>query len=952
MDIATIAFKADLRELKDAQKELKQLVTEGKKTEKATDKVSSSFTSMGGAAKKVAVGVAAMGAALGVAFAVVGKKALTMASDMEETQGKFDVVFRGLTEQAEAWSQTLVDGYAMSNVESKKYLSNLQDLIVPTGMARDAAGELSNEFVKAAADLGSFNNLPTEKVIQDIQSALAGSAETMLKYGIDVKVAAVQQEVLNMGLAKSKKDITKAHKVQAIYNIMMREGSDATGDMARTQGSYANQLKKLQANVDNLWVSIGQKLLPKATELIAEFNKWWEINKKLVTQDIANLFDRVATGAGRAYRATQILVDKFMLFDNQLAIIGKRTDIEGLVYQLGVAEKVAKKLTKGGIFGQGKGNTAQIEVATVKVELWREALEKARDELGRLERGEPLKPIQAALGYTSEVAGGVTVAVKTMNDTIVAGAKESGLAIQTEVITSLEMNEQAVKELYEFEKGIRDKEIRENTKAAGQINDVWLDHFQGKKDAAERGLELENEILVATEEANTETAGAMTELWNTFAGDTETVFRTVIGDGLRGEFDSLGDAWKSFTDTMVSAFLGAVAQMAAQNLASAIFGDSSQKSGSGSSGGDTNWIAAGVSAVGSYFGFAEGGQHAGGWRLVGERGPELEYTGSSQIFSNKDSANMLGGGGLASDFEILELNNRYLREGGRYTEDLSGLTKDNTDILDDHLNGVVDLDDTTRTATETTAAATEVATVGIEATNSGIEAEHENTGAIGGLTESMGSFGSTISGVMDGMRSMSAMQKVGVAVTTAINPALGLLTAVGVGIYNYEPKEEETKGTTASNEATEPGYEGLGGYEGIGRGGDIGPGAGQGQDVDPGGSSGGPGAGQGDTDSSDGPGAGQGYATGGIVSNLLVPNGDDGYGALSLGEGVLDKNTMSVLSDSIQKGTFNQTDRGLAEELKNIRALLSQVGVVLGKNTAKTAKLLRNFEERGISIRT
>ena len=40
-------------------------------------------------------------------------------------------------------------------------------------------------------------------------------------------------------------------------------------------------------------------------------------------------------------------------------------------------------------------------------------------------------------------------------------------------------------------------------------------------------------------------------------------------------------------------------------------------------------------------GFANGGAHAGGWRMVGERGPELEYTGPSRIMSNSDTRSMM-----------------------------------------------------------------------------------------------------------------------------------------------------------------------------------------------------------------------------------------------------------------------------------------------------------------------
>lgn len=46
--------------------------------------------------------------------------------------------------------------------------------------------------------------------------------------------------------------------------------------------------------------------------------------------------------------------------------------------------------------------------------------------------------------------------------------------------------------------------------------------------------------------------------------------------------------------------------------------------------------------------FAAGGYHAGGMRLVGERGPELEFTGPSRILNASDTAALLSGGGLAT----------------------------------------------------------------------------------------------------------------------------------------------------------------------------------------------------------------------------------------------------------------------------------------------------------------
>jgi tape measure domain-containing protein len=42
-------------------------------------------------------------------------------------------------------------------------------------------------------------------------------------------------------------------------------------------------------------------------------------------------------------------------------------------------------------------------------------------------------------------------------------------------------------------------------------------------------------------------------------------------------------------------------------------------------------------------GFASGGSHMGGWRVVGENGPELENTGPSRIYSNGASVDLFGG---------------------------------------------------------------------------------------------------------------------------------------------------------------------------------------------------------------------------------------------------------------------------------------------------------------------
>ena len=78
--------------------------------------------------------------AAGAAVVAIGaSKAIKAASDLQETTNKFNVVFRGQQRLAESWTETLVEGFAMSTREAKASLASMQDLFVPLGIAADEA---------------------------------------------------------------------------------------------------------------------------------------------------------------------------------------------------------------------------------------------------------------------------------------------------------------------------------------------------------------------------------------------------------------------------------------------------------------------------------------------------------------------------------------------------------------------------------------------------------------------------------------------------------------------------------------------------------------------------------------------------------------------------------------------------------------------------------------------
>jgi phage-related minor tail protein len=69
----------------------------------------------------------------------------------------------------------------------------------------------------------------------------------------------------------------------------------------------------------------------------------------------------------------------------------------------------------------------------------------------------------------------------------------------------------------------------------------------------------------------------------------------------------------------------------------------------------------GLTYVANVPGFAAGGDHAGGLRIVGENGPELEMTGASRIFNAAQTKQLLSGGDSKETMAELKEQTRQLR---------------------------------------------------------------------------------------------------------------------------------------------------------------------------------------------------------------------------------------------------------------------------------------------------
>jgi hypothetical protein len=253
-DSATAVFNSVARSLTNVDKKL--------------TKVSTSVTSAGTSLIKFGGVTAGL---VGGAFAGFIKAA----SDSEETMSKFAVVFGESTEQMSKWSSQAAGDLGVAEDAMAGMLSGMQDLLVPMGVVPESAEEMSKTLSTLAVDLGSFNNMSTDKTFEDLQAAMTGSGEVMKKYGVILSEASVKQELLNKGL--DPKVATDAQKAQARLTIIMRGTTAAQGDAIRTAGGFANQVKRLGAITRDVSGMIGAVFIDDMSTVIGRFTeaaKW------------------------------------------------------------------------------------------------------------------------------------------------------------------------------------------------------------------------------------------------------------------------------------------------------------------------------------------------------------------------------------------------------------------------------------------------------------------------------------------------------------------------------------------------------------------------------------------------------------------------------------------------------------------------------------------------------
>lgn len=222
----------------------------------------------------------AIGFNIGYGLLNFGKSMFTLGSDVTEVENVVDVAFGGMAQSAYDFASTAQEQFGLSELMALRYSGTMMSVLNASGVAQRDAAEMSTTLTGLAGDLASFYNISQDNAWEKIMSGMAGEIEPLRRLGINMSVANLEAFALSQGITKSWQSMTQAEQVMLRYNYLMQASAQQQGDFARTSWSWANQVRLLTLNIQQLAATIGQGLIAAVLPAVTALNKLFAVLQK------------------------------------------------------------------------------------------------------------------------------------------------------------------------------------------------------------------------------------------------------------------------------------------------------------------------------------------------------------------------------------------------------------------------------------------------------------------------------------------------------------------------------------------------------------------------------------------------------------------------------------------------------------------------------------------------
>lgn len=186
-----------------------------------------------------------------------GKKAIEMASDLDEVQNVVDVTFTLMSDKVDEFSRNAMYTAGLSETMAKKYTGTFGAMAKSFGFTEKEAFEMSTTMTQLTGDVASFYNLDHDEAYTKLKSVFTGETEALKDLGVVMTQTALDQYAMEKGIGKLTAEMTEQEKVALRYQFVLEQLNDASGDFLRTEGEWANQTRLLDQQWETFQTSVG-----------------------------------------------------------------------------------------------------------------------------------------------------------------------------------------------------------------------------------------------------------------------------------------------------------------------------------------------------------------------------------------------------------------------------------------------------------------------------------------------------------------------------------------------------------------------------------------------------------------------------------------------------------------------------------------------------------------------
>lgn len=195
------------------------------------------------------------------------------AAELEQSIGATEKLWGDNAAEIIDWAAKADRSMGLTQNQALASVNNFNAMFKQLGAGSDVVQDMSQRFVGLSADLSAMWGGSTIEASESLTSALRGNYEGLDKYNINLTEAMVSQEAMNVALADGRDEITEADKLQARYNLILEQTTDAQGQFADEANTTSGRIAILRARIGNLATKMGGLLLPYVNKLADGLSK-------------------------------------------------------------------------------------------------------------------------------------------------------------------------------------------------------------------------------------------------------------------------------------------------------------------------------------------------------------------------------------------------------------------------------------------------------------------------------------------------------------------------------------------------------------------------------------------------------------------------------------------------------------------------------------------------------